>query len=269
MTLVSIDVGIRNLAYCVFDASMSIVDWNVINLMNREPETKQCNALTKKGVGCGKKAKYEKGNACLCEKHAIACDFLMPFSFVPIKRLKIKELQDYALSWSFAYQESEKKSVLLPRLMENLSSRMLSKIRTVKANAGTLDLISIGRNIKTTFDATASFRDATVVVIENQISPIATRMKTIQGMVAQYFIMKHENIVIEFVSSVGKLKGFQKQNENLDSEYAQHKKDAVFYCNRYLETDQYNEWKSKMDAKKKDDLADCFLQGICYRGNLR
>ena len=30
----------------------------------------------------------------------------------------------------------------------------------------------------------------THVFIENQISPIANRMKTIQGMLAQYFIMK-------------------------------------------------------------------------------
>ena len=31
----------------------------------------------------------------------------------------------------------------------------------------------------------------THVIIENQISPIANRMKTIQGMITQYFIMKN------------------------------------------------------------------------------
>ena len=32
--------------------------------------------------------------------------------------------------------------------------------------------------------------DIDTVIIENQISPIANRMKTLQGMIAQYFIMK-------------------------------------------------------------------------------
>jgi hypothetical protein len=233
--------------------------------MNREPDKKQCNASTKKGGVCGKNANYEKGDLCLCNKHAKSSGFLMPFSFASIKKMKTQELKDYARTRSVVFQETEKKTTLLPRLVEQLSSQMLIKIQTTKANAGTLDLISIGRNIKTTFDGTASFRDATEVVIENQISPIATRMKTIQGMVAQYFIMKHESINIEFVSSSGKLKGLDKQNETLDSEYKQHKKDAVFYCNRYLETEQYKDWSSKMDTKKKDDLADCFLQGLCYK----
>ena len=101
-----------------------------------------------------------------------------------------------------------------------------------------------------------------VVLIENQISPIANRMKTIQGMLAQYFIMKYDEIKIEFISSSGKLKGLSKENENLDSNYKQNKKDAVFHCNQYLEKDIYKEWKYVLNTDKKDDLADCFLQGI-------
>ena len=129
-------------------------------------------------------------------------------------------------------------------------------------NAGALDLVVIGKNMKTEFDKIASFQTASHVIVENQISPIATRMKSIQGMVAQYFIMRHDYINIEFLSSAGKLKGFEKQNENVDSEYQQHKKDAVFYCSRFLETERYSAWNTALNTKKKDDLADCFLQGI-------
>ena len=74
--------------------------------------------------------------------------------------------------------------------------------------------------------------------------------------------MQNDDINIEFLSSAGKLKGLEKQNENLDSEYQQHKKDAIFYCNRFLEMERYSAWKGVLDTKKKDDLADCFLQGI-------
>jgi hypothetical protein len=73
---------------------------------------------------------------------------------------------------------------------------------------------------------------------------------------------RDDSLVIEFLSSAGKLKGFEKQNENVESEYAQHKKDAVFYCARFLETERFSQWKHVLETKKKDDLADCFLQGI-------
>ena len=76
--------------------------------------------------------------------------------------------------------------------------------------------------------------------------------------------MKYDQIKIEFISSSGKLKGLSKENENLDSNYKQNKKDAVFHCNQYLEKDIYKEWKSVLNTDKKDDLADCFLQGIFW-----
>ena len=133
-------------------------------------------------------------------------------------------------------------------------------------SAGELDLVTIGRNMKTEFDKVEYFKTATHVVIENQISPIATRMKTIQGMIAQYFIMSRENgAVIEFLSSAGKLKGFETQNvEATGSEYSKHKKDAVFHCARLLEMGKFAVWKHILETKKKDDLADCFLQGVWY-----
>ena len=46
---------------------------------------------------------------------------------------------------------------------------------------------------KTEFDKIDKLKDITHIIIENQISPIATRMKTIQGLLTQYFIMKYNN----------------------------------------------------------------------------
>ena len=107
----------------------------------------------------------------------------------------------------------------------------------------------------------------THVIIENQISPIATRMKTLQGMLTQYYIDHIENIDVTFVSSVHKLKQFT-GSPNKDQEkntYKDHKVSGVTFCNQILENNPVFEgWISKMDTKKKDDLADCFLQGLWY-----
>lgn len=268
MSLISFDIGIKNMAYCVFDASGGVVDWNVISLMNREPETRLCSVVTKtkKTTGvCGKKAKYEKHDICYCEKHAKMSCYLVPnngCSPTKVKKLKLDELKQLAGSRLIAILDTDNKTSLIAKINLFFTERTLIPIIIKKGNAGTTDLITIGKNLKTEFDKIEHFQKANHVIVENQISPIATRMKTIQGMLAQYFIMRYDNINIEFLSSSGKLKGFEKQNENVDSEYKQHKKDAVFYCSRFLESEKYAVWKHLLETKKKDDLADCFLQGI-------
>ena len=270
MSIVSFDIGIKNMAYCVFDASGSVVDWNISNLMDLEPDAKTCTVLVaankKKAASvCGKKAKYEKNGTCFCQIHAKTSGFLFPdkqCSPSSIKKLKLEELRELATSKSIGLDASDAKPLIVTKINAFFAEKTLVPVSYKKTNAGAVDLVSIGRNMKTEFTKIESFKNAKYVIVENQISPIATRMKSIQGMLAQYFIMQSDDIAIEFVSSIGKLKGFEKQNENLDSEYQQHKKDAVFYCTQLLATERYSAWKDVLNTKKKDDLADCFLQGI-------
>ena len=87
-------------------------------------------------------------------------------------------------------------------------------------------------------------------------------MKSLQGMIAQYFIMKNiENI--EFISSINKLKPYL---GNLKTNYQQRKKYGVEICKCYLnQFDILIKWQSYFNQnKKKDDLADCFLQALSY-----
>jgi len=138
--------------------------------------------------------------------------------------------------------------------------------------------VTIGKSIRSYFDVVIKdHRDIGLVLIENQISPIANRMKTIQGLLAQYFIMRYDTIDIRMISSANKLKQFvkkeekekeekEKKEEKTDSQkYKEHKKDGVIYCKQLFETYKIDEkWISALDTKKKDDLADCFLQGIWF-----
>jgi hypothetical protein len=339
MKLISFDVGIKNMAYCIFDiqtissisdenkcnSNISVLDWNVINLMNDEPEVVKCNCIItpikkntktkKKNIKknneidielqspipiqyCNKIAKYQKSTSFFCEKHAKTSGFLIPnkeCSPNQLKKRKIEELFEIISKYTIPIIEENldinlnvnvnikpkpiKKKDILEKVLDFFEKKSLIPIIHIKKSANDLDLISIGKNLKKELNKIEEMKTVTHVIIENQISPIANRMKTIQGMLAQYFIMNTptntnninditNDISIEFLSSSGKLKGFEKQNENISSEYKQHKKDAIYYCHSFLENEKFSSWKSHiLHHKKKDDLADCFLQGIWYLQN--
>jgi vacuolar-type H+-ATPase catalytic subunit A/Vma1 len=171
-----------------------------------------------------------------------------------------------------------KKDILdkLNAFYEKNSFEIIVKKKT--KNASETDLITIGKNMKELLNNIENINEITHVVIENQISPIANRMKTIQGMLAQYFIMKNSDIHIDFISSANKLSQFGEKKVktkpiekplentiNVNPDYKQHKKDGVFYCSQILEKNEYlSSWSGSLNIKKKDDLADSFLQGLWY-----
>jgi hypothetical protein len=122
----------------------------------------------------------------------------------------------------------------------------------------------MGIKIVEEFDKRLDFSNITHIVIENQISPIANRMKTLQGMLAQYFIMRDKHN-ISFISSANKLKVLNNASsiiEKKDTTYTERKKEGVNKVKEILEKDNANWLNTFLNHKKKDDLADAFLQGI-------
>jgi hypothetical protein len=127
-------------------------------------------------------------------------------------------------------------------------------------SANDITMIDIGIAIRKEFDKLPLMMEVDKIIIENQISPIANRMKTIQGMIAQYFIMK-DKTNIAFISAANKLKAFSKPEEK--STYSDRKKAGVEITLNLLENDLNKEFKQFfLKHKKKDDLADAFLQGV-------
>jgi hypothetical protein len=255
--------------------------------------------LTTKAI-CGKKATYTHGDAKYCLVHSKNSGKLLPSketSAPYIKKLKLDELLAFCEKHGIAVPAAAKKPVLIETAIQHFERRCLVPIVKPKtSNANQVHLVDIGKRIKMEFDERLKtlLPQITHVILENQISPIAGRMNTIQGMLSQYFIMRNEVIHIEFISSIGKLKGLSQvdktQSESVvPSEqsaplvpltavafdktiYKEHKSDGIFFCKQFLENNpQLMSHKQIIEAShKKDDLADSFLQGIYYmkRGNL-
>jgi hypothetical protein len=168
--------------------------------------------------------------------------------------------------------ENLTKPNLLSLLETFFEKNMLSVIKKEKKeSAAEVNLITIGRNMRKELEKIEELKNVSHVIIENQISPIANRMKTIQGMLAQYFIMKEngeDSTIIDFISSINKLKGYNldsSSSQNEKTKYKQHKNDGVLICSEFLNNNSsISKWRPLLETQKKDDLADCFLQGIWY-----
>jgi len=279
-TIVSFDIGIKNLAYCIFTVgadSLIIRDWNVINLLDlsgSKPSVPLCNCQKAKSGVCGKKATYMfstqgDDNNYFCNVHSKNSGKLLPTkacSMPAIKKLKVDELTQFCANHFISIDSKDKKTAVLEKVQAHFEKNTLKLIpKTKKTNANQLHLVDIGKRIKINFDTKffPFMKELTHVILENQISPIAGRMNTIQGMVAQYFIMTTDDLNIDFISSAGKLKGLA-INETTD--YKTHKKDGIHFCTRFLDANsELSIFTSVLEASaKKDDLADCFLQGIYY-----
>jgi hypothetical protein len=248
--------------------SVQIRQWEAVNLCAADPVCTTCH----------KKAKYclndddAFASTAFCGIHAKKqTQYKIPlpsFNVKKMPKLKLAKLQLIASEHGVKLEED--RSSEAEDVLATLYANILFPAVNVSAND--MDLISLGVALKTRFDQ--EFPDSVLlsideIIIENQISPIANRMKTLQGMIAQYFIMRGQPR-IKFVSSSNKLKAFLTPEEKKESTYADRKKASIVITERLLTQSNNNDhgetvWQTFFNQHgKKDDLADCYLQGIWY-----
>ena len=274
MKILSIDVGIKNLAFCLFEKSensdyFKITKWDTVNI-SEQHETQNCIFIDKNGL-CNKPAKFKTcNNQCFCLKHSKKQNCQVPTSELKssfINKQKIQKLFEIADKYGIKYPAKIKKVDLLANINEHIKQNYLQEIQVKKA--ADVDLYNIGMNIKTHFDKL--FSDEVCidsVIIENQIGPLAIRMKTIQGMLVQYFVMSSIEVKnVEFISASNKLKDCDIKDK---TKYSDRKKLGIAKCLEKITTDY--RFSDKLDYfnahKKKDDLADSFLQGLWFLSTL-
>lgn len=284
MRILSFDVGIVNLAYCcidITDDSFNIIDWNVISLCGAS-NCCQCSnpvyVLHPNGAGyCRTHAKKEPLIMPPPMKYTSKLEFInkawMPFierakgqeaaiiqhiNAAPLMSGIINSFDDLKLS-------TRKKDELVFQLRHIVSAFCWRP----KPRADDTHAVSIGRNLKAAMDALLDkVGYIHAVVIENQLGKLAVKMMRVQGMITQYFIdrgIEH----IDFISAAKKL-GNELMDElgkkyDIDKyetgTYADRKKASVHIVSRIVS----DRWLLYFQShKKKDDLADCFLQAFAY-----
>tara|TARA_Y100000780_G_C13647960_1_gene403294 strand:- start:574 stop:1443 length:870 start_codon:yes stop_codon:yes gene_type:complete len=286
MKVISFDVGIRNLAFCYFEIpdkkikdykelikQIRIIKWDIINLSNDDKDL-VCNQKNKNGKSCKSKGIFKfKSSHILCKKHAKNSNFIIPSKETNITYLKSKKKDDIIKTYktlcgidviNFSNKPNETKQYYLERIKECLNNKILEP--TLEKKIKDISLIDVGIQIKKQLDSLfvqniKNDIDVDLVLIENQISPIANRMKTVQGLITQYFIMRDVNNIV-YLSSNNKLKLFidkkttYKERKNIGIEIMN---------NQILEYLENGKWTDIFNShKKKDDLADSFLQSIYY-----
>lgn len=271
MKILSVDVGIKNLAFCLFEKSptaeqFKISKWDIVDIA--EEECLKCGFI-EKNIVCNKPAKFKKDELCFCAKHSKKQHYQVPTSEhkqSAINKHKISKLYEIADTYNIKYDPKIKKNNLANLINEHIYKTYFETIESKKATE--VDLFNIGVNLKNKFNNI--FKDEgkiDYVIIENQIGPLAIRMKTIQGMIVQYFIMSNLNVEhIEFISASNKLKECDVKDKE---KYSDRKKLGIAKCLGVLTLDfRFNEHINYFNGhKKKDDLSDAFLQGLWFINN--
>lgn len=231
MTILTLDVGLKNLALCIMSKSKTQIHqihlWEVFNLLD-EQKIHLCSATTKKGKLCGKKCLFTYKTD--SELH-FSCKTHVPKG-LSCNQIKIKQVKDY--------------------LLQDIARRVLEKINEIHNEYFSL------------------FSDITKIFIELQ-PKINNKMKLISHLIYGKFVELYveTSVPVRFVRASHKLKAYKGPAVtcNLKTPYAKRKYLSIQYTHWFLnESNQFLEntkWSHHFNShSKKDDLGDVFLMAI-------
>jgi cellulose biosynthesis protein BcsQ len=298
--ILSFDVGILNLAYCLIEKEgdkFNICSWGIINIVD---DRRKCEFNLRTNKQCDKNANFDiyhkddidvfgdTKNKCVCSSHKSK---VIP-TIVPIVSKKTKSKKDlpptlkcmlcntdaeYQLSTNGDYRWCDEHYKKNTKSFEK--KIVCKKIKVVNCNKEQIQ--SLSEKLTQKLDK-ENFLDVDEVLIENQPTFNPT-MKTIASILYTYFIIrgivdkntsKSKINFVKFISASNKLKVNKKvTNKTIvktDEKSSANEKRKIYnltknlgkeYCKALIEE---KDKKILDNYKKIDDLCDCFLQGFQY-----
>ena len=269
--ILSWDVGIKNMAYCLMDYQNDqyiIEDWGILNLYDDVPTPREytCQKLKKDGNKCEKKAKFIENGHYYCSIHSKNGDSIN----------NTFKCSSENCSKKVMFYHSDNKKLYCTKCSKNINKLKIVKL---KGNKNIQQLSTILYN---KLDKLPNLLNVTEVLIENQPVFKNPTMKSIQMILYSYFVLRgiiddKKNINMSLMSAKNKLKVYDGPKitkfDHIKSKYSRDKKLSIEYCNIFLEKcKDSKKWKEYFINYKKnrgkgiignDDLADTFLMN-CY-----
>lgn len=291
MKVLSWDVGIINLAYCLLEiqtdkimennkeiekSKYHIIEWGLIDLSKKEKKLCQIcskNASLEYTDIEDEKIKY------FCKTHGKK--YVVPklaeinnFFTLPNKNnenincdLCDKECKRCYKNYNFCSSHGR---TFYQKLEKNIELKETKKEKTI------FDIDILRYNLIEALDNKPELFIADKVLIENQPSLKNPRMKAISSTIYDYYLIrgifdkKFDSKIsqVKYMSPSNKIK-LSKDNKlvkdaDKKNKYKLTKKLAVDYVKALLDNDLNNFKEYFLSVKKKDDLADAFLQGAYY-----
>jgi len=288
MKVLSWDVGIINLAYCLIDfeseSKWNIIDWGIINLTDRDKI--KCDICKKNPTfsqDINNEIKY------YCKTHSKKVNQTAPgfesffdeiqnnsdklnccclFKNEPCtKKIKYKYCNNYYCN---THAKSEYKKIQNKYKLKKIS----------KKSVGSMSIDVLRLKLISELEKKTNLLNVKTVLIENQPTLRNPKMKAISSTIYDYYLIRgifdkertNSNIEsVKYMSPSNKLKLAEdgdtqkliKLKGDQAKTYKLTKSLGIKYCRKMI--DKYDDWKTFFDnTKKKDDLADCFLQGMYY-----
>jgi hypothetical protein len=248
MKIVSFDIGLRNLAVCVFEGTnrkdLVILHWDVFDVIGEKNGVDKPTCFK-----CKKPAMWSSSDSFACSKH---CPKTAQTTKASLNKKGVAELQELAKSYSI--EPLQKKPMLVTAIYNHLHSSGWTKFKGNAGKAAGDSVLSMDKDIAATLDRrTDWWAGADLVIFENQPN---RRMFAVQAMLHMYFACK--GFKTRGVSATYKLDNMVTAEDSTHT-YRGRKKTGIVHCEALCPPANLAFFRSH---KKRDDLSDALLQGL-------
>jgi hypothetical protein len=244
MKLVSFDVGLRNLAFCILEGTsrtnLKIIEWDLIDVMAEKSGLDKPLCYKCKKPGC-----WKQNQIFACTRHKGSGQ---PYTKLALTKKTKDELQAIALPLEIRLRT---KRELVDKLYAHFSQNGWTRCVKSAKQGSVVDLApAIAASLQMRTDL---WKGADLVVFEQQPEK---RMMCVQGMLHMWFVT--QGFSCKGVSATHKLSNIVTLDDSTKT-YKGRKKTGILHTLKLI-PDENKEFMLK--HRKKDDLADCFLQGL-------